>query len=52
MLTCLSFSECKTDLRSVGYTAIKNILTHIEIDIPTWCYSSTYTKDTITNYVS
>ena len=47
MLTCLSCSECKVYSLSVIYINLTNILTYVETYITTWCYSSTYTKDTI-----
>ena len=52
MLRCFQYLKCKTDLLYDIYTILKNILTYFETAIPTWCYSSTYPKDTLANYVS
>ena len=52
MLSCFYYWKCKTDLLYVTYTNSRNILTYVETAIPTWCYSSTYPKDTLANYVS
>ena len=37
----------KTDVHSVTYPVLTNILTYVETALPTWCYSSTYNKDTL-----
>ena len=52
MLNCFYYWNSKTDLVYVTYTVSKNILTYVETAIATWCYSSTYPKDTLANYVS
>ena len=52
MLSCFYYWKCKTDLLYVTYTVLTNILTYVETAIPTRCYSSTYPKDTLGNYVS
>ena len=52
MLSCIHYWKFKTDVLKVTYTVLTNILTYFEIGIPTWCYSSTYPKDTLLNYVS
>ena len=52
MLTCFYYWKFKTDVHYVTYTVLTNILTYVETAIPTWCYSSTYSKETWTNYVS
>ena len=52
MLTSLHYCKCKTDILSVTYTNLTNILKFVETDIPTWCYFSTCPKDTLPNFVS
>ena len=52
MLNCFYYRNRKTDLLQVTNTVSKNILTYVETAIATWCYSSTYPKDTLANYVS
>ena len=51
MLSCFYYWICWTDLIKVTYTVLTNILTYVKTAIPTWCYSLTYTKDTLANYV-
>ena len=52
MIKCFYYWKLKTDVFSVTYTVLTNILTYVETAIPTWCYSSTYPKDTLANYIS
>ena len=52
MISCFHYWIFKTDVLEVIYTALTNILTYVETAIPTWCYFSTYPKDTLANYVS
>ena len=52
MISCFYYWTIKTDVLSVTDTVLTNILTYVETAIPTWCYSSTYPKDTLANYVS
>ena len=52
MLSCIYYWKCKTDLLYVTYTVLTNNITFVETAIPTWCYSSTYPKDTLPSYVS
>ena len=52
MLSCFYYGIFKTDVFYVIYTALTNILTYVETAISSWCYFSTYPKDTLTNYVS
>ena len=51
MLSCFYYGKCRTDLLYVTYTVLRNILTYVETAIPTWCYYSTYPKDSLANYV-
>ena len=51
MLSCFYYWICETDLLYVSYTVFTNILTYVKTPIPTLCYSSTYTQDTLANYV-
>ena len=54
MLSCCCFYYWKNmiDVLKVIYKVVTNILTYVETAIPTWCYSSTYPRDTLANYVS
>ena len=52
MISCFYYWKFKTDVLEVIYTVLTNILTYAETTIPTWCYFSTYPKDTLANYVS
>ena len=52
MLSCFYYWKCKTDLLSVTYIELPNFLTYVETPLPTTCYSSTYPKDILSNYVS
>ena len=52
MISSFYFWKFKTDILYVRNTVLTNILTYVETAIPTWCYSSTYPKDTLANYVS
>ena len=52
MLISFFYWKFKTDALYVIYTVLTNILTYVEIGIPTWYYFSTYPKDTLANYVS
>ena len=52
MLNSFYYWKFMIDERYVTYTVLTNILTYIETAIPTWCYSSTYPKGTLANYVS
>ena len=51
MLSCFYYWKFKTDVLKVTSTVLTKILTYVETAIPTWCYSSTYPKDTLANYV-
>ena len=51
MLSFLYYWKCKPDLLQVTYTVLTNILTYVETAKQTWCYSSTYPKTTLANYV-
>ena len=42
----------KDRLTLVTYTVLTNILSYVETAIPNWCYSSTFPKDILANYVS
>ena len=53
MLSCFYYWKFKNDvLKVIIYKVLLNILTYVETAIPTWCYSSTYPKDTLANYFS
>ena len=52
MISCFYYLIFKTDVLYVIYTVLTNILTYVDTAIPTWCYSSTYPKDTLADYVS
>ena len=52
MLSTFYYLKFKTDVLQVIYTVLTNILTYVEIGIPTWYYFSTYPKDTLTKYIS
>ena len=52
MLSSLFYWKFKTDVPLVTLTLLTNIFTSFETAIPTWCYSSTYPKDTLANYIS
>ena len=51
MLNYLYYWKNKTDLPLVTYTVQKNILTFLETDIPTWCYSKTYLQNTVASMI-
>ena len=52
MLSSFYYWKFKTDVLLVRLTLLTNILTYVETAIPTSCYSSTYPKDTLANYIS
>ena len=53
MLSCFYYWKVKNDvLKVIMYKVLLNILTYVETAIPTWCYSSTYPKDTLATYFS
>ena len=52
MLNCFYYWKTKDRLTLSYIYSFKNILTYVETAIATWCYSSTYPKDTLANYVS
>ena len=39
-------------LTLITYTVLTNFVRYVKTPIPTWCYSVTYTKDSLANYVS
>ena len=41
-----------TDLLKVTYTDLTSILTYFDTAIAFWRYSSTYSKNTLANYIS
>ena len=51
MLTYLYYWKNKSDLPYVTYTVLTNILTCVETDIPTWCYSNSYVQDTVASMI-
>ena len=51
MISCFYYWKFWTVVLYVTYAVLTNILTYVETAIPTWCYSSTYPKDTLANYV-
>ena len=52
MLSCVYYWKFKTDVLYATTTVLTHILTCVESAIPTWCYSSTYPKHTLANYIS
>ena len=52
MLSSFYYWKFKADVPLVTLILLTIILTYVETPIPTWCYSSTYPKDTLANYIS